>query len=214
MSPKKGVFIAFEGGEGAGKTTVVKEIAKALNARGIEVVKTHEPGMTPLGKEIREILLQSKQGVSIAPKAELLLFLASRAQNVEEVIKPALARGAWVLCDRFNDSTLAYQGWARGLGIKEVEKLCHWVCEETLPDITFFLKVDPKIGLQRAGKVGAFDRIEAEADDFHRRVQEGFQKIQKLHPDHFTWIDAGQSKAKVIADVWNLLSEKCSSSFQ
>lgn len=208
MSLKKGLFIAFEGGEGAGKTTVVNAIAKSLASQGLEVVKTHEPGVTGLGKEIRKLLLQTTEPIAISAKAELLLFLASRAQNIEEVIKPALARGAYVLCDRFNDSTLAYQGEARGLGIKEVKGLCDWVCGEILPDLTFFLAVDPQEGLKRAGKVAAYDRIEAEKADFHSRVQKGFQKIKESDPDHFTWIDAGQGKERVIAEVWDVISRK------
>lgn len=210
MSLKKGFFIAFEGGEGAGKTTVVNAIAKSLASKGLEVVKTHEPGVTGLGKEIRKLLLQTAEPISISAKAELLLFLASRAQNIEEVIKPALARGAYVICDRFNDSTLAYQGQARGLGIKEVKGLCEWVCGEILPDLTFFLSVDPQVGLRRAGKPETFDRIEAEKADFHARVQEGFQKIKESDPDHFTWIDAGQAKECVIADVWDVILRKIS----
>ncbi|MBA3237402.1 MAG: dTMP kinase [Parachlamydiaceae bacterium] len=207
MSLKKGLFLAFEGGEGAGKTTVVDAIAESLASKGLEVVKTHEPGVTGLGKEIRKLLLQTKEPLAICAKAELLLFLASRAQNIEEVIKPALARGAYVLCDRFNDSTLAYQGEARGLGIQVVKHLCDWVCEDILPDLTFFLAVDPLVGLERARKVGAFDRIEAEKADFHSRVQKGFQKIKENDPDHFTWIDASQTKDRVIADVWKIIMQ-------
>lgn len=138
MISKKGTFIVFEGGEGAGKTTVLAKVADALSAKGIEVVKTREPGSTPLGEEIRSLLLHSKGNQAISNKTELLLFLAARAQNIEQVIRPALERGAWVLCDRFNDSTIAYQGWARGLGIPEVEGLCSWVCGDTMPNMTFF----------------------------------------------------------------------------
>lgn len=212
MSLKKGLFISFEGGEGAGKTTVVHAISEFLASKGLEVVKTHEPGVTGLGKEIRRLLLQTAEPFAISAKAELLLFLASRAQNIEEVIKPALARGAYVLCDRFNDSTLAYQGEARGLGIQEVKNLCDWACGETVPDLTFFLEVEPRVGLERARKVAAFDRIEAEKADFHSRVQKGFQKIKESDPDHFTWIDANQSKEDVIASVWKVISDKIETS--
>lgn len=208
MTKQKGVFIAFEGGEGAGKTTVVASIADTLAAKGIEVVKTHEPGVTALGKDIRSLLLQNPNKHAICYKAELLLFLASRAQNIEEVIRPALERGAWVLCDRFNDSTIAYQGWSRGLGMEEVERLCSWVCGDIMPSMTFYLSVDPLIGLERTCKVSTLDRIESEAAAFHARVQEGFRQIAVSHPDHFTFIDAGQDKQLVAKDVWDAIVAK------
>ncbi|MGZ6330134.1 MAG: dTMP kinase [Parachlamydiaceae bacterium] len=213
MTKPRGVFIAFEGGEGAGKTTIVSAIAAALEARGIEVVKTREPGLTPLGEEIRSLLLQKKEGRSICDKAELLLFLASRAQNIEEIIKPALERGAWVLCDRFNDSTIAYQGWARGLGMENVESLCSWVCAEIVPSITFFLSIDPAIGLERTRKVSSLDRIESEEGDFHLRVQEGFNQIAISHPGHFTFIDASQDKETVVKAVWDTILDKLGREF-
>lgn len=210
MAQKRGLFIAFEGSEGAGKTTVTTAVAEALEKRGIEVVRTREPGSTPLGEKIRDLLLHQshENGLPIGSKAELLLFLAARAQNLEEVIKPALERGACVLCDRFNDSTIAYQGCARGLGLEDVQHLCSWVCQEILPDITFFLEIDPKIGLERTHKISAFDRIESEAAEFHSRVQEGFKKIAALHPDHFTRIDADREKNLVIEDVWKVIASK------
>lgn len=210
MTPNKGLFIVFEGSDGAGKSTVMGAIADALANRTVEVVKTREPGSTALGEQIRKLLLQSHQaqGISICDKAELLLFLTARAQNIEEVIKPALARGACVLCDRFNDSTIAYQGCARGIGITEVEHLCKWVCGEIVPDITFFLAVDPSVGLQRARQEGAPDRIESEAGTFHAQVQEGFHQIAALHPNHFTIIDANREKKVVVADVWKAIAAK------
>lgn len=205
MISKKGALIVFEGGEGAGKTTVLGSIGEALTAKGIEVVRTREPGATALGEKIRALLLQSNEAHRISAKAELLLFLAARAQNIEEIIRPALERGAWVLCDRFNDSSIAYQGWARGLGMAEVEGLCNWVCKEIIPDLTFYLTLDPAIGLERTGKMSSLDRIEAEKEGFHQRVQEGFNKIAALHPEHFTFIDAGQAKEVVVADVWSVI---------
>lgn len=208
MTNRTGVFIAFEGSEGAGKTTVVAAIAEALAAKGIEVVKAREPGVTALGEDIRSLLLQQEAGRSICSKAELLLFLASRAQNIEEVIRPALERGAWVLCDRFNDSTIAYQGCARGLGIENVEHLCSWVCGEILPSMTFFLSIDPLMGLERTRKVSTLDRIESETADFHARVQEGFNKIAESHPEHFTFIDASQEKGAVFNEVWSVIVAK------
>ncbi len=210
MISKRGAFIVFEGGEGAGKTTVLAGIAEALEAKGIEVVKTREPGATALGEELRALLLQSNGAHAISSKTELLLFLAARAQNIEALIRPALERGAWVLCDRFNDSTIAYQGWARGLGIAEVEGLCSWVCGDIIPELTFYLSLDPAIGLERTRKVSALDRIESEEGDFHQKVQEGFRQIALRHPDHFTFIDASQEKGAVVNDVWKAISSTLS----
>ncbi len=205
MNLKKGRLIAFEGGEGAGKTTVLNKIAQLLMMDEFEVVKTREPGATALGEEIRSLLLESGRALTISNKSELLLFLAARAQNLEEIIRPALERGAWVLCDRFNDSTIAYQGWARGIGIAEVENLCSWVCGDIVPDLTFYLKVDPAVGLERTQNVSQLDRIEAERGEFHLKVEEGFRQIALLHPDHFTFIDASRSMGEVASDVWNVL---------
>ncbi len=205
MISKRGAFIVFEGGEGAGKSTVLAGIAEALALKGIEVVKTREPGATALGEEVRELLLHSNGAHAISSKSELLLFLAARAQNIEEVIRPALERGAWVLCDRFNDSTIAYQGWARGLGIAEVDGLCSWVCGDIIPELTFYLSLDPTIGLERARKVSTLDRIETENADFHQKVQEGFRQIATIHPDHFTIIDANQEKSAVVGDAWKAI---------
>lgn len=213
MHLNKGLLIVFEGNEGAGKSTVLAAIATRLANQAVEVVKTREPGGTALGEQVRELLLQSNpsatQGLSICDKAELLLFLAARAQNIEEVIKPALAKGACVLCDRFNDSTIAYQGCARGVGLEEVERLCKWVCGDLVPDLTFFLTVDPTVGLKRAHQAsGKFDRIESEAGNFHARVQEGFHKIAALHPNHFTVVDANREKDVVVDEVWKAITAK------
>lgn len=211
MSHKKGLFIVFEGNDGAGKTTALTAAADLLADRSIEVVKTREPGSTALGEQIRKLLLygnDEKSDILISGKAELLLFLAARAQNIEEVIKPALKRGACVLCDRFNDSTIAYQGCARGLGLEKVEHLCDWVCEEVVPDLTFFLTVDPDVGLKRARQTGKFDRIESEANGFHSRVQEGFHRIAERHPDHFTVVDANRKKDQVVDSVWKAITKK------
>lgn len=204
MHQHNGHFIAFEGNEGAGKTTVLAAIADILAKRGIEVIKTREPGVTALGERIRDLLLHGSADGSTLPicsKAELLLFLAARAQNIEEVIAPALKRGAWVLCDRFNASTIAYQGVGRGLGLDEVESLCHFVCGDIMPDLTLFLEVDPACGLKRSLQVGAHDRIESEANSFHKKVQEGFCRIALRHPENFTRIDANAPLEVVIDSV-------------
>src|SRR6187431_1687241 len=147
---KRGIFITIEGGEGAGKTTLIESLYQHLLGLGREVLKTREPGGTPLGEEIRKILLHSTGPVS--PYAELSLFLASRAQHISELIAPALAAGKVVLCDRFNDSTIAYQGMARGLGMEEVAAVCRFICAGLEPQLTLYLDIDPAVGLSRAKK--------------------------------------------------------------
>ncbi len=151
--------------------------------RGYPLIKTREPGGTHLGEKIRNLLLNCDDDTPICSQAELLLFLAARAQHIEEVIKPALIAGKIVLCDRFNDSTIAYQGAARGLDPKYVRKLCRLICGPINPDLTLFLDVNPDVGLMRTNKLekehaatGQFDRIEKEAIDFHQRVQKAFQR--------------------------------------
>lgn len=201
-------FIVFEGGEGAGKTTVIDAVEKALAAKGVAAVRTREPGSTALGEKIRDLLLQGSSSLPICNKAELLLFLAARAQNLEEVIKPALARGGSVLCDRFNASTIAYQGWARGLGYDDVSRLCSYVSGDVQPDLTFFLDLDPAVGLARAAKVSASDRIESEKIEFHRKVREGFLKVAKEHPSTFCIIDAQRSAHEVFEQVWTSICAK------
>lgn len=197
-------FITFEGGEGAGKTTLMDTLEKELIARGLSVVRTREPGGSPLGEQIRSWLL-TRGSVCISDKAELLLFLAARAQHIEGVIEPALSCGKVVLCDRFNDSSVAYQGAGRKLGVSFVQKLCKEICGSILPDLTIYLDVDPKIGLARtrnAGKenaqAGEVDRIEAERLQFHLDVRNAFLDIGKAEPQRFHIVDANQPQASVI----------------
>ncbi|HRD55508.1 MAG TPA: dTMP kinase, partial [Parachlamydiaceae bacterium] len=146
------MLITFEGGEGAGKTTLIKELAKALFAVGHHVVQTREPGGSRLGEHIRSWLLKHDFDVKVGKEAELLLFLAARAQHLEELIVPSIKAGKIVLCDRFNDSTIVYQGIARGIGFEKVEKLCQLVSAHTEPALTLLLDVDPVIGLMRTKK--------------------------------------------------------------
>jgi dTMP kinase len=146
----KALFITFEGGEGAGKTTLIDSIARQLAASHYYVVKTREPGGTHLGEHVRTLLLHDHTDQPLSSYAELFLFLAARAQQLDEVIRPALEERKIVLCDRFNDSTIAYQGIARGLGLEQVAELCGLVCRETQPHLTFYLDIDPSLGLARA----------------------------------------------------------------
>ncbi len=171
-----GMFITLEGGEGAGKSTLMQRLFDALLREGLSVMKTRAPGGSPLGAKIRSLLLHEKKE-AISARAELLLFLADRAQHVDEVIKPALQKGQIVLCDRFNDSTIAYQGGARHLGIEEVKKLCQFACAGLEPDLTFYLDLDPKMGFMRLK--GEKDRIESETLEFHQEIRKTFHALAK-----------------------------------
>jgi dTMP kinase len=194
---KKGVFITFEGGDGAGKTTLIDKIYQSLEKNGCNSIKTRAPGGTDLGQEIRHLLLEKKDAL-LSKRSELLLFLADRAQHVDELIVPALSSGKIVLCDRFNDSTIAYQGGARGFNEKLVRDLCNFACGGLQPDLTLYLDLDPKIGFQRNQNAGlAKDRIESETLKFHQKIRQAFKLIAKKEPKRFIIIDASKSPEEV-----------------
>jgi dTMP kinase len=196
-----GLFITFEGGEGAGKTTLIDEMVRQLEMEGHALVKTREPGGTKMGEEIRTLLLKPSD-TPVSPYAELSLFLASRAQHVSELIGPALEDRKIVLCDRFNDSTIAYQGAARGLGMEKVAEFCSFISQGLNPHLTLYLDIDPEIGLQRVKHSrGHQDRIEAETIAFHAKIREAFHLLHRLHPDRFHLVDASQPPAKVFEDA-------------
>lgn len=178
-------LITIEGGEGSGKSTLIKALSKSFP----DAVVTREPGGCVLSEQIRKLLL-APSDTPIDTEAETLLFLAARAQHLHEVIRPALEAGKTVLCDRFNDSTVAYQGHARGLGIDHVERLCALACHDLQPDYTLLLDIDPAIGLKRAGHVSDPDRMESETLDFHARVNEGFRKVARRHSSRIRVLDA------------------------
>lgn len=204
---KKGLFITFEGGEGAGKTTLIDKVHDALSSKGLSLLKTRAPGGTRAGALIREMLLH-KTDISLKPRCELFLFLADRAQHVDEVISPAIKSGQIVLCDRFSDSTIAYQGAARGLDTGKVKALCDEASNHLQPDLTIYLDLDPLIGLERVRKDGiAKDRIESEALAFHRALREAFQRIAKDEPKRFRVVDASQSKDQVFKQAMALIDE-------
>lgn len=194
---KKGIFITFEGGDGAGKTTLIDKIYQYLQKSVKDVIKTRAPGGTKTGREIRELLLH-KSDVPLSKRAELLLFLADRAQHVEELILPTIAQGEVVLCDRFNDSTIAYQGGARGFTDKLVRDLCNFACDGLKPDLTLYLDLDPKIGFERSQKAGLKkDRIESEALKFHQKIRKTYKQIAKKEPKRFIIIDASKTPEEV-----------------
>jgi len=197
---REGLFITFEGGEGAGKSTLIEEMAMQLASTGYEVLKTREPGGTKLGEHVRQILLQhSHEKVSVY--AELCLFLASRAQHISEVIGPALEARKIVLCDRFNDSSVAYQGAARGLGMEKVAAFCDFISEGLEPQLTLYLDIDPELGLSRAKKSRAQDRIESETLAFHSKIREAYLSILKESPRRFHRLDASKAPIEVFNEA-------------
>lgn len=187
-SPQRGFFIAFEGGEGAGKSTQEALLAQSLAERGEVVVRTREPGGTPAAEEIRTILL-SPHNAGLDDRAEALLFAAARGEHVARVIRPALQRGDVVICDRYLDSSVAYQGYGRGLGPKRIRDLSLWATGELVPDLTVVLDVDPEIGLSRLTNP---DRLEAEPVDYHRAVRAAFLSIAEREPERYLVLDALQ----------------------
>jgi dTMP kinase len=193
-----GVFIAFEGGEGAGKSTQLRRLQEELAARGHDVVVTREPGATPAGAKIRSLLLDPATG-GLAPRAEAMLYAADRAQHVATVIRPALDGGAVVLTDRYVDSSLAYQGAGRELDVEEVARLSRWATEGLRPDLVVLLDVDPVVGLARAGSEP--DRIESESLEFHQRVRDGFLHLAEDDPERYLVVPADQPPEDVFAAV-------------
>jgi dTMP kinase len=184
-----GYFFAFEGGEGVGKTTQLKVLADALTERGYEVVLTHEPGDSPVGARLRQLLLDP--ATEVTAQTEALLYAADRAEHVAHVIAPALARGAIVVTDRYIDSSIAYQGFGRGLDVEEVIRASRWATGGLLPDLTLVLDLPVDEGLRRArGRSGRADRLEAEALDFHERVRAGFLQLAAADPGRYAVIAA------------------------
>jgi dTMP kinase len=181
-----GVFVVFEGGEGAGKTTQIARVAASLRQRGREVVTTREPGGTEVGARIRALLLDVETG-DLDPRTEALLYAADRAEHVAAVVRPALDRGAVVVSDRYVDSSLAYQGAGRRLHLDDVALLSRWATGDLVPHLTVVLDVDPRVGLARFD--GA-DRLESQALDFHDRVRQGFLDLAAREPDRYCVVDA------------------------
>ena len=186
-----GIFITFEGGDGAGKTTQSELLAAWFEARGFEAVRTRDPGGTPLGRAVRELLLH---GEHVDQRAEALLYAADRAQNISEVVRPALARGAAVIQDRYIDSSLAYQGAGRELPATEIRGLSEWATAGLWPRLTVLLDVSPELAASRREAAGqAADRLEREADEFHARVREAFLALAAAEPERFLVLDAALS---------------------
>ena len=179
---KKGIFITFEGPEGSGKSTHSRRLVKDLQSDGYDAVRTQEPGSTPLGRKIRDILLE-KENISLNKHAELFLFEADRAQHVEEVIRPALREKKIVICDRFNTATFAYQGYGLGTAADLIEKVDAASTGGLRPDLTLLLDLDVKTGLSRAGAAHAADRMEKRSPEFHEKVRQGYLDFAEKHPE-------------------------------
>lgn len=202
-----GLFVVFEGGEGAGKSTQMYAFVKWLQARGVDVVTTREPGGTAVGERVRDILLDPELG-DMDAHTEALLYAADRAQHVAQVIVPALRAGKVVVSDRYLDSSLAYQGIGRGLGIDAVLRVSEWATGGLVPDIVFFLELEPEAGLERVGSER--DRIEREDDDFHGRVADAYLELAARFPSRFVVIPAARSKAQVHRDIVAAYEERAS----
>lgn len=183
-----GQFITFEGGEGGGKSTQIRMLADWLTERGVDVILSREPGGTPLGEKIRELLLHEME-TPLCPEAEAYLFAAGRAQHVREKIRPALAAGSWVISDRFLDSSLAYQGIGRGLGLDTVREINATAIDGLRPDLTVLLDLDGDLSAARIAD-RAPDRIESEADSFHSRTRATFRELAIAEPDRFLRLNA------------------------
>ncbi|MBS0620432.1 MAG: dTMP kinase [Verrucomicrobia bacterium] len=197
MKRQGGLFITFEGGDGAGKTTLIERLYKDLTARAHHVLKTRAPGGSPIGSQIRQVILSHHES-PMSERCELLLYMADRAQHVDEVLLPALSQNQIILCDRFNDSTLAYQSGGRGISPERVLDLCHYACNGLMPHLTLYLDLDPLIGMERVKRAsGTKDRIESEALEFHQNIRAAFHLIAKKEPKRFILLDASKSPDSV-----------------
>ena len=195
-TPRPGLFVAFEGGDGAGKSTQVRLLAQALSDAGREVVVTRQPGGTPLGSAIRDLVLH---GGHVSPRAEALLYAADKAHHVDELIRPTLERGVDVLTDRYTDSSIAYQGAGRDLGPQEIHELLVWAVAGLFPDLTIVVDVPAAVGRARRGSV--HDRIESEGDDFHERVRQHFLDLAAAAPQRYLVLDGTADPADLHAQV-------------
>jgi dTMP kinase len=196
--PPAGLLIAFEGGEGSGKTTQARLVAIWLREQGYDVVTTHEPGATKIGMRLRALLLDTAhQGMS--PHAEALMYAADRAEHVASVIAPALDRGAIVITDRYVDSSLAYQGAGRDLPVEDIAHFNWWATGGRIPDLTILLDMDPVAGLRR--RTRSADRLEAEPADFHHRVRSGFLELARAEPGRYLVLDADRPQEEVTRDI-------------
>lgn len=205
-----GVLITFEGSEGCGKSTQIDALSKRLEGVGQDHQLTREPGGTQIGEQIRHLLKHLKLEHPMCAETELLLFAAARAQIVREVIEPTLAKGSFVLCDRFLDSTTVYQGVARALSAESVEQINNFAVGKVIPDLTILLDMPAKDGFQRVRKRKSDlpDRMEAESMEFYENVREGYLALAKKMPERFLVVDATQSRETIEEIIWNEVSDR------
>ena len=200
----KGYFITLEGPDGSGKTTVADAVVEKLNKQGIEVVHTREPGGIDIAEQIRNVILDPKN-TAMDAKTEALLYAASRRQHLVEKVFPAVKAGKIVICERFVDSSLAYQGYARSIGIDEVLSINLFAIDNTFPDLTIYLDVDEQTGLNRLSNRSFKDRLDQESIEFHHRVNEGYKEVLNRYKDRISVVDASQELDKVVEDTYQLI---------
>ncbi|TXC84983.1 dTMP kinase [Metabacillus litoralis] len=203
-----GKFITFEGPEGAGKTTVLERLMKDLTEANSEIIFTREPGGILIAEKIRDVIL-NKDHIEMDPRTEALLYAAARRQHLVEKVIPEINKGSNVFCDRFIDSSLAYQGYARGLGIDEVLSINEFAINGIMPDLTFYFKIDPKIGLERiaVNSDREKNRLDLEDLSFHQKVQDGYQKVIERFQERIVIINAEQTIDQVVSDVKRVLKD-------
>ncbi len=203
---KKGLFITVEGPEGAGKSTVISQLGQKLIEDGYHVVQTREPGGISIAEQIREVIL-NKKNIEMDERTEALLYAAARRQHLVEKVIPAIKEGAIVICDRFIDSSLAYQGYARGIGMDEVLEINQFAIKDTMPDLTLYFDISPEIGLQRIKKHSGreVNRLDLEKIEFHEKVREGYHILLKRFPDRMKTIDASQPIDRVLEDSYDIV---------
>lgn len=198
------MFITLEGPEGSGKSTQIKRLAKRLELMGFPVITTREPGGTPIGDQIRQVLVRM-ENKELHPRTEILLFLAARAQLVEQLIKPALQDGKIILCDRYGDSTLAYQGYGHGLDLEKLRQMLDFATDHLKPDLTILLDLDVKLGLMRKKAEDEWNRLDAYEVVFHERVREGYLNLAREEPDRWRIVDASQGIDAVQEDLLRII---------
>ena len=203
------MFITLEGPEGSGKTTAVEAAVASLIKMGYQIVRTREPGGTPIAEEIRNVILD-KKNVNMDPRTEALLYAASRRQHLVEKVWPALKEGKIVICDRYLDSSLAYQGGARGLGVENILNINMFATENTWPDLTLLFDIDPEIGLARIASNAnrEVNRLDLEKIDFHKKVRQTFLDLAKKYPDRFVVIDASLSREEVAKNTLDAILQR------
>ena len=198
------MFITLEGPEGSGKSTQIRRLAKRLESLGYPVITTREPGGTPIGDQIRQVLVRM-ENKELHPRTEILLFLAARAQLVEQLIKPSLRDGKIILCDRYGDSTLAYQGYGHGLDLEQLRQMLDFATDHLKPDLTILLDLDVKTGLMRKKAEDEWNRLDAYEVLFHERVREGYLNLAHEEPERWRIVDASQGIDAVQEDLFQLI---------